>query len=183
MISTIALGVAQAVALFPYNVEAGGHSDFCLDYPLSCTNRTIVPNTCCFNYPGGELLQTQFWDTDPATGPANHWTVHGLWYIQSFPQLSIQSCTAIGLISNHSGLTTAMELTTSTATKPANTRTSAPFSAPTAELPSFHTWRLTGKIKVAMTSLSGSTSGASMARACLLSTPNVTSTTRLRKKS
>ncbi|KAL2052956.1 hypothetical protein ABVK25_006897 [Lepraria finkii] len=27
----------------------------------------------------GELLQTQFWDTDPATGPASHWTVHGLW--------------------------------------------------------------------------------------------------------
>ncbi|KAI9811250.1 MAG: ribonuclease T2-like [Pycnora praestabilis] len=39
----------------------------------------MIQNTCCFNSPGGQLLQTQFWDTDPATGPANHWTVHGLW--------------------------------------------------------------------------------------------------------
>ncbi|MCJ1481941.1 ribonuclease T2-like [Schaereria dolodes] len=36
-------------------------------------------NTCCLNSPGGQLLQTQFWDTDPATGPADHWTIHGLW--------------------------------------------------------------------------------------------------------
>lgn len=62
-----------------------GHSEYCLDFPLSCTNTTVVPNLCCFNYPGGELLQTQFWDTDPATGPANHWTVHGLWYALYIP--------------------------------------------------------------------------------------------------
>lgn len=49
------------------------------EYPLSCHNKSAVANTCCFNYPGGLLLQTQFWDTDPATGPADHWTVHGLW--------------------------------------------------------------------------------------------------------
>jgi len=24
-------------------------------------------------------LQTQFWDTDPATGPTDSWTIHGLW--------------------------------------------------------------------------------------------------------
>ncbi|KAL7931992.1 ribonuclease T2 [Trichoderma chlorosporum] len=47
--------------------------------PLSCQNTTAVSNTCCFNYPGGQLLQTQFWDTDPSTGPSNSWTVHGLW--------------------------------------------------------------------------------------------------------
>lgn len=51
------------------------------EYPLSCHNKSAVANTCCFNYPGGLLLQTQFWDTDPATGPADHWTVHGLWYV------------------------------------------------------------------------------------------------------
>ncbi|TKA80219.1 hypothetical protein B0A55_04162 [Friedmanniomyces simplex] len=27
----------------------------------------------------GELLQTQFWDTSPVTGPADSWTIHGLW--------------------------------------------------------------------------------------------------------
>ncbi|ORY67828.1 ribonuclease T2 [Pseudomassariella vexata] len=36
-------------------------------------------NTCCVNKPGGLMLQTQFWDTDPVTGPANSWTIHGLW--------------------------------------------------------------------------------------------------------
>lgn len=24
-------------------------------------------------------MQTQFWDSDPATGPAKSWTIHGLW--------------------------------------------------------------------------------------------------------
>lgn len=46
---------------------------------LSCHNTTTAPDTCCFNSPGGYLLQTQFWDYDPSSGPANSWTVHGLW--------------------------------------------------------------------------------------------------------
>ncbi|KID83926.1 Ribonuclease Trv [Metarhizium guizhouense ARSEF 977] len=48
------------------------------DSPLSCHNQTAVENTCCF-IPTGQLLQTQFWDTDPATGPQDSWTIHGLW--------------------------------------------------------------------------------------------------------
>ncbi|KAJ3567341.1 hypothetical protein NP233_g6430 [Leucocoprinus birnbaumii] len=36
-------------------------------------------NTCCTESPGGLLLQTQFWDTNPSTGPSNSWTIHGLW--------------------------------------------------------------------------------------------------------
>lgn len=52
--------------------------------PLSCHNTTAV-DTCCFNYPGGHLLQTQFWDTNPATGPSDSWTIHGLWYDQNPP--------------------------------------------------------------------------------------------------
>ncbi|KAF8129423.1 RNase Gf29 [Mycena galopus ATCC 62051] len=36
-------------------------------------------NTCCYETPGGLLLQTQFWDTDPSDGPSNSWTIHGLW--------------------------------------------------------------------------------------------------------
>ncbi|KAJ8084526.1 hypothetical protein PM082_003298 [Marasmius tenuissimus] len=27
----------------------------------------------------GLLLQTQFWDTNPPTGPSDSWTIHGLW--------------------------------------------------------------------------------------------------------
>ncbi|KIM47510.1 hypothetical protein M413DRAFT_22164 [Hebeloma cylindrosporum] len=45
----------------------------------SCHNTTIVENLCCFESPGGLLLQTQFWDTNPSTGPSNSWTIHGLW--------------------------------------------------------------------------------------------------------
>ncbi|KAJ7087540.1 ribonuclease T2-like protein [Mycena belliarum] len=45
----------------------------------SCTNTTVVSDLCCFEAPGGLLLQTQFWDTKPSTGPANSWTIHGLW--------------------------------------------------------------------------------------------------------
>ncbi|KII89225.1 hypothetical protein PLICRDRAFT_175444 [Plicaturopsis crispa FD-325 SS-3] len=35
--------------------------------------------SCCTETPGGLLLQTQFWDYEPATGPDDSWTIHGLW--------------------------------------------------------------------------------------------------------
>ncbi|KAI0059463.1 ribonuclease [Artomyces pyxidatus] len=47
--------------------------------PVSCSNTTAEKNLCCFQAPGGLLLQTQFWDTNPSTGPSNSWTIHGLW--------------------------------------------------------------------------------------------------------
>lgn len=49
------------------------------DIPLSCNNDTIVTDSCCFEYPGGVLLQTQFWDYYPPVGPDNKFTLHGLW--------------------------------------------------------------------------------------------------------
>ncbi|KDR85702.1 hypothetical protein GALMADRAFT_234739 [Galerina marginata CBS 339.88] len=45
----------------------------------SCHNTSSVSNLCCFEAPGGLLLQTQFWDTNPSTGPSDSWTIHGLW--------------------------------------------------------------------------------------------------------
>ncbi|RSL95219.1 Ribonuclease Trv [Fusarium ambrosium] len=48
------------------------------DLPLSCHNTTAVADTCCF-IPAGQLLQTQFWDANPAAGPSDSWTIHGLW--------------------------------------------------------------------------------------------------------
>lgn len=51
------------------------------DLPLSCHNTSQVGDLCCFNYPGGQLLQTQFWDYSPSTGPVNSWTIHGLWCV------------------------------------------------------------------------------------------------------
>ncbi|KAI1277486.1 ribonuclease t2 [Xylaria sp. FL0933] len=49
------------------------------DLPFSCSNTTVVDDLCCFNAPGGAVLQTQFWDTSPSTGPSDSWTLHGLW--------------------------------------------------------------------------------------------------------
>ncbi|KAF2025522.1 ribonuclease T2 [Setomelanomma holmii] len=51
----------------------------CPSPQLSCHNTTVVENLCCFNAPGGQILQTQFWDYDPPTGPSDSWTLHGLW--------------------------------------------------------------------------------------------------------
>ncbi|BGP52536.1 hypothetical protein JCM8202_003174 [Rhodotorula sphaerocarpa] len=51
--------------------------------PESCQNGASPSfpglDSCCTNVPGGYFLQTQFWDTDPSVGPADSWTVHGLW--------------------------------------------------------------------------------------------------------
>lgn len=46
---------------------------------LSCHTRFDGQDTCCFNHPGGQILMTQFWDADPALGPVDSWTIHGLW--------------------------------------------------------------------------------------------------------
>ncbi|KAF9507049.1 hypothetical protein BS47DRAFT_1304524 [Hydnum rufescens UP504] len=47
--------------------------------PASCHNTTVQTNLCCFESPGGLIVQPQFWDTNPVTGPVNSWTIHGLW--------------------------------------------------------------------------------------------------------
>lgn len=79
-----ALGTAQAV--LGYGLKSPvrrqdemGNSATCNNPQLSCHNSSTVQDLCCFNSPGGALLQTQFWDTDPATGPNDSWTIHGLW--------------------------------------------------------------------------------------------------------
>ncbi|KAK7202958.1 ribonuclease T2-like protein [Myxozyma melibiosi] len=49
---------------------------------FSCHLATPIPDdvdTCCVNAPGGQLLLAQFWDFAPAVGPADKWTLHGLW--------------------------------------------------------------------------------------------------------
>jgi len=70
----IALSLLGLVAL----VSAGSPPS-CPNGQLSCHNTSPPTDTCCFVHPGGQLLLTQFWDTAPSTGPADSWTVHGLW--------------------------------------------------------------------------------------------------------
>lgn len=50
-----------------------------INLPMSCTNSTPIHNSCCFESPGGILLQTQFWDYYPPIGPNDTFTLHGLW--------------------------------------------------------------------------------------------------------
>ncbi|PSS13085.1 hypothetical protein M430DRAFT_124994 [Amorphotheca resinae ATCC 22711] len=70
---------ALAVSLLALPTALAGSPKSCLNPQLSCHNTTAVSDTCCFNAPGGQLLQTQFWDTSPSTGYSNSWTIHGLW--------------------------------------------------------------------------------------------------------
>ncbi|KAI4152687.1 MAG: hypothetical protein LQ340_002770 [Diploschistes diacapsis] len=80
--TNIAALATASIALLSQSHLAVAQSASCLvtaSTPQSCQNTTAVANTCCFNSPGGQLLQTQFWDTSPETGPTNSWTIHGLW--------------------------------------------------------------------------------------------------------
>ncbi|KAH0591081.1 hypothetical protein H2248_001187 [Termitomyces sp. 'cryptogamus'] len=66
---------ARKLSLLPRTLSSGCSTTGA----ASCHNTSAVSNLCCFESPGGLLLQTQFWDTDPSTGPTNSWTIHGLW--------------------------------------------------------------------------------------------------------
>ncbi|KAI8442724.1 ribonuclease T2-like protein [Phakopsora pachyrhizi] len=52
-----------------------------IDSPISChiPKQQQPIDSCCTNLPGGQLLLTQFWDTQPSVGPVDSWTIHGLW--------------------------------------------------------------------------------------------------------
>lgn len=58
-----------------------------LDTPLSCSNTSAIEDSCCFEYPGGIFLQTQFWDYIPTIYDPkeeleklkHNFTLHGLW--------------------------------------------------------------------------------------------------------
>jgi hypothetical protein len=64
--------------------------------PLSCA--LLDPqsvDTCCLNYPGGQILQTQFWNSDSTKGPPGYlgpkdsWTIHGLWSVACPPMAKL----------------------------------------------------------------------------------------------
>lgn len=77
LVTQTVLGLRNPVHRLPSSSLAASAS--CPNAQLSCHNSSAVDNLCCFNSPGGTLLQTQFWDTDPASGPGDSWTIHGLW--------------------------------------------------------------------------------------------------------
>lgn len=79
-LSKLAVGGAQIILGGGKRVM-GDFTQSCPNAQLSCHNTTAVANLCCFNAPGGQLLQTQFWDASPPTGPDDSWTIHGLWCV------------------------------------------------------------------------------------------------------
>lgn len=62
-----------------------------IDLPSTCRNMTEIRDSCCFEYPGGVFIQSQFWNYRPSQvglndsqivselGPLDSFTVHGLW--------------------------------------------------------------------------------------------------------
>lgn len=74
----------------------------CSNPQLSCQNTTAQNDLCCFNSPGGALLLTQFWDTDPVVGPADSWTV-SVACKDHLPNIADNRCRSMDY-----GLTTAM---------------------------------------------------------------------------
>lgn len=76
----IVLGVASALPFCKYDIFKVSYDPPCSSsIPLSCANTSQVSDTCCFESPGGVVLQTQFWDYNPGTGPEDSFTIHGLW--------------------------------------------------------------------------------------------------------
>jgi ribonuclease T2 len=72
-----ALGLSASHNNTPLSTK--GTLSTCPRKDLSCQTKFNDQDTCCFNHPGGQILMTQFWDADPAIGPVDSWTVHGLW--------------------------------------------------------------------------------------------------------
>ena len=77
------VSTVSTAAILTSTTALGGAPPTCTNPQTSCQNTTAVADLCCFNAPGGQLLQTQFWDTNPPTGPSDSWTVHGLWLVRS----------------------------------------------------------------------------------------------------
>ena len=50
-----------------------------IDSPISCSSNGDTSNSCCYENPGGIILFTQFWDYNPASGPADSFTIHSIW--------------------------------------------------------------------------------------------------------
>ncbi|KAH8879577.1 ribonuclease T2 [Thozetella sp. PMI_491] len=74
------LQAPQPVAdIVPY-VPLSGAPSCPIDGPTSCHNSTpVAVDSCCFVYPGGRFLLTQFWDENSRGDTAEDWTLHGLW--------------------------------------------------------------------------------------------------------
>lgn len=82
VVSRLILGAAAYLSLAAASLHsplsaAGNCSRHDLDV-LSCTPESLTTDACCVESPGGLLLLTQLY-SKTAGGPADTWTMHGLW--------------------------------------------------------------------------------------------------------
>lgn len=59
-------------------LSAPDHETCPIDTPISCS-APGEEDSCCYEGSNGMFLATQFWDYNPATGPSDLFTTHGLW--------------------------------------------------------------------------------------------------------
>lgn len=114
-IGVLALGAAVKLAF------AGTLQTCSSSSPLSCSSDSTEAS-CCYESPGGLLLQTQFWDYSPSIGPSDSWGIHGLWCVR----LLQYHITYLLILTTFTGLITAMAPTSQTATPRVTTPTSPP---------------------------------------------------------
>jgi hypothetical protein len=70
IMASFSLQLVAGLVLAAIPGALAGTSKVCTNPLTSCGTSTST-DTCCFNTPGGQLLQTQFWDTSPSTGRSN----------------------------------------------------------------------------------------------------------------
>lgn len=70
--------IVAAYILVQASVGSAFSSNCPSDAGVSCSSSNQEAS-CCFESPGGVLVQTQFWDYSPSTGPSDLFTLHGLW--------------------------------------------------------------------------------------------------------
>lgn len=134
-------------------------SSSCPTSEISCLANYHGQDTCCFNYPGGQMLQTQFWDVDPALGPEDAWTIHGLWWVcTTFSGWMNIQLTLVGPITATAALTSSVTPDASTATFLWSLLTRAGETCS-------NTWASIGRISVVMITICGNMSGTSTALA------------------
>ncbi|KAF9390070.1 ribonuclease T2-like [Podila verticillata] len=73
------MSIAASLAIASLSIVSAISSGCSTSGAASCQITDPPSDRCCTENPGGLLLQTQFWDTDPPTGPNDSFTIHGLW--------------------------------------------------------------------------------------------------------
>ncbi|KAK3836674.1 MAG: RNase Irp1 base non-specific acid ribonuclease [Linnemannia elongata] len=93
------MSITASLAIASLSIVSATLSGCSTDKPASCKNTTIMSDLCCFESPGGLLVQTQFWET----GPADSFTIYGLWPDRCDATIA-QYCDASRAYTNINGL-------------------------------------------------------------------------------